>query len=264
MPGGQVVFVGIVRDITERKQLDTLRSEFVSTVNHELRTPLTSIQAALRILQRMLQRKVGPKEERLLDISLEGTQRLALLVNDILDVEKIAAGKMEFYPKTCEMVALVTDIIVRHQSLAKKYHVTFRLDTTMPTEYCRVDPSRFNQALVNLLSNAAKFSPEGEPVGIEIAEQAHRHIRISVSDNGPGIPASVRNKIFQRFAQADSSATRSTGGSGLGLNITKTIIESLDDEISFESIEGQGATFTIVLPTCTTAEKTGDTKWQAA
>lgn len=262
--GGQIMFVGIVRDITERKQMDTLKSEFVSTVNHELRTPLTSIQASLGILQRMLQGKVGPKEERLLDISLEGTKRLGLLVNDILDVEKIAAGKMEFYPETCEMVALVTDVVERHQSLAEKYRVVFRLDTQIPNAHCRVDPSRFNQALVNLLSNAAKFSPEGEPVGIELAEQADSRIRISVSDNGPGIPASFRNKIFQRFAQADSSATRSTGGSGLGLNITKTIIESLDGEISFESVEGQGTTFTIVLPTCANAEKTGDTKWQAA
>tara|TARA_R110000803_G_scaffold131463_1_gene198751 strand:- start:1466 stop:3787 length:2322 start_codon:yes stop_codon:yes gene_type:complete len=262
--GGQVVFVGIVRDITERKQMDTLKSEFVSTVNHELRTPLTSIQAALGILQRMLQGKVGPKEERLLNISLEGTQRLGLLVNDILDVEKIAAGKMEFYPETCEIVALVTDIVERHQSLAEKYHVAFRLDAKIPKEFCRVDPSRFNQALVNLLSNAAKFSPEGESVGIEIAEHEDHRIRISVSDCGPGIPASFRNKIFQRFAQADSSATRSTGGSGLGLNITKTIIETLDGEISFESVEGQGTTFSIVLPTCANAEKTGDTKWQAA
>ncbi len=262
--GGQIMFVGIVRDITERKQMDTIKSEFVSTVNHELRTPLTSIQAALGILQKMLQGKVGPKEERLLDISLEGTQRLGLLVNDILDVEKIAAGKMEFYPETCEMVGLVTDIVERHQSLAEKYRVIFRLDTQIPNAHCRVDPSRFNQALVNLLSNAAKFSPEGEPVGIEIAEQADNRIRISVSDTGPGIPAAFRNKIFQRFAQADSSATRSTGGSGLGLNITKTIIETLDGEISFESVEGQGTTFTIVLPTCANAEKTGDTKWQAA
>ena len=101
-------------------------------------------------------------------------------------------------------------------------------------------------------------------MGIEIAEQADSRIRISVSDTGPGIPAGFRNKIFQRFAQADSSATRSTGGSGLGLNITKTIIESLDGEISFETVEGQGTTFTIVLPTCADTEKTGDTKWQAA
>lgn len=262
--GGQIVFVGIVRDITERKQMDTLKSEFVSTVNHELRTPLTSIQAALGILQSMLQGKVGPKEERLLNISLEGSQRLGLLVNDILDVEKIAAGKMEFHPKTCEMVALVNDIVERHQSLAEKYRVVFSLDTQVPNAHCRVDPSRFNQALVNLLSNAAKFSPEGETVRIEIAGQSDTHIRVSVSDSGPGIPASFRNKIFQRFAQADSSATRSTGGSGLGLNITKTIIEMLDGEISFESVEGQGATFVIVLPTCANTETTGDTKWQAA
>jgi PAS domain S-box-containing protein len=253
--GGQVMFIGIVRDITERKQMETLKSEFVSTVNHELRTPLTSIQASLGILQKLLRGKVGPKEERLLDISLLSTERLGRLVNDILDVEKIAAGKMEFYPEVCDMKGLVTDIVERHQSLAEKYGVTFQLKADIPVTYSLVDPSRFNQALVNLLSNAAKFSPDGEAVMIEIMEQANDRIQISVSDKGPGIPASFRDKIFQRFAQADGSATRMAGGSGLGLNITKSIVESLGGEITYDSVEGHGATFRLNFPTCTPSTK---------
>ncbi len=262
--GGQIMFIGIVRDITERKQMETLKNEFVSTVNHELRTPLTSIQASLGILQKMLGGKVGSKEARLLDISLLSTQRLGRLVNDILDVEKIAAGKMEFYPESCDMKALVTDIVERHQSLAEKYDVTFQLKADIPTTYSLVDPSRFNQALVNLLSNAAKFSPDGETVLIEIASHTNDRVQISVSDKGPGIPASFRDKIFQRFAQADGSATRMAGGSGLGLNITKSIVESLGGEISFESVEGHGATFMLSFPICAPSGKQGDDKWQAA
>jgi len=256
--GGQIMFIGIVRDITERKQMETLKSEFVSTVNHELRTPLTSIQASLGILQKRLRGKVGPKEERLLDISPLSTERLGRLVNDILDVEKIAAGKMEFYPEVCDMKGLVTDIVERHQSLAEKYGVTFQLKADTPETYSIVDPSRFNQALVNLLSNAAKFSPKGEAVMIEITEQANDRIQISVSDKGPGIPTSFRDKIFQRFAQADGSATRMAGGSGLGLNITKSIVESLGGEITYDSVEGHGATFRLNFPTCTSSTKQGD------
>jgi PAS domain S-box-containing protein len=262
--GEQRIFVSIVRDITERKQMEILKDEFVSTVNHELRTPLTSIQASLGILQKILNGKVDAKAQRLIDISSQSTQRLGLLVNDILDIEKIAAGKMEFHAETCEMVGLVRDIIERHQSLAEKYNVRFIMKANVSETYCRVDPSRFNQALVNMLSNAAKFSPQGETVEIELEEQDGRQVRVSVSDHGPGIPASFREKIFQRFAQADSSATRAAGGSGLGLAITKSIIEALDGEISFESVEGEGTTFMVVFPTVSPSDQSGKDKCQVA
>lgn len=259
---GAYMFTGIVRDITERKRMEVMQSEFVSTVNHELRTPLTSIRASLGILQRRIAGKVDDKSEHLVDISLQGCERLSRLVNDILDLEKIAAGKMDFHMEYCDIGQLLESIVDRHHSLAEFHQIRFDLISDLQPQYCRVDPSRFNQAIVNLLSNAAKFSPPGKPVRIDFALSGSDQVTIAVSDEGPGIPEAFRSKIFQRFAQADSSATRAKGGSGLGLNITKSIIEAFDGIISFESEEGKGTTFMITLPVCSRPEQEGDAPCQ--
>lgn len=261
---GSYMFTGIVRDITERKRMEVMQTEFVSTVNHELRTPLTSIRASLGILQRRIAGKVDEKSEKLVDLSLRGCERLGHLVNDILDLEKIAAGKMDFYMEDCDIGRLSKAVIDRHHSLAEIHNICFELSIGFDQLYCRLDPSRFNQALVNLMSNAAKFSPAGGVVNIDLKQAANGMVAISVTDPGPGIPASFRDKIFQRFAQADSSATRAKGGSGLGLNITKSIVEAFDGTIDFESVEGEGSTFTITLPICVAPLQTGEAQCQAA
>ena len=262
--GDTHVFTGIVRDITERKQIDVMKNQFVSTVNHELRTPLTSIQASLGILQKKVSAKIDPKEKRLLDISLQSCERLGRLVNDILDLEKIAAGKMDFHVEPCDICWLVESIVERHLSLAETHHVNFDLKIEIEKTYCSIDPARFNQALVNLLSNAAKFSPKGETVTIRVSSLGKDRVSVSVADNGPGIPSSFRDKVFNRFAQADGSATRAAGGSGLGLSITKSIIEAFGGEISFESVEGDGATFFLNVLVCEPAEDNGEKTWRAA
>ncbi|MEH6758233.1 MAG: PAS domain S-box protein [Parasphingorhabdus sp.] len=255
LSGGSYVFTGIVRDITERKQVAVMQNEFVSTVNHELRTPLTSIRASLGILQRRIAGNVDEKSEHLVNISLQGCERLSQLVNDILDLEKIAAGKMDFHAEVCDIGKLTEEVVERHQSLAEIHNIHFDLHVGPKEHYCRVDPSRFNQALVNLLSNAAKFSPVDGSVKIDLATCGADSVVISVTDEGPGVPEAFRKKIFQRFAQADGSATRAKGGSGLGLNITKSIIEAFDGTIDFESEEGEGATFIITLPICAGPEQ---------
>ncbi|WP_343807025.1 ATP-binding protein [Alteraurantiacibacter aestuarii] len=247
---GSYMFTWIIRDITERKRMEVMQTEFVSTVNHELRTPLTSIRASLGILQRRLAGKLDDKSEHLVNISLLGCERLGRLVNDILDLEKIAAGKMDFYLDECNIGPLVRSIVDRHNSLAEINNIEFNLHIGFAEQYCRIDSSRFNQALVNLLSNAAKFSPPGKSVNIDLSMLGDGTVRIAVTDEGPGIPAAFREKIFQRFAQADSSATRTKGGSGLGLNITQSIIQAFNGTIHFESVEGEGATFIITLPVC--------------
>ncbi|WP_169053521.1 PAS domain S-box protein [Alteraurantiacibacter aquimixticola] len=261
---GSYMFTGIVRDITERKRMEVMQGEFVSTVNHELRTPLTSIRASLGILQRRIAGKIDPKSEHLVDISLKGCERLGVLVNDILDLEKIAAGKMDFYMAEYQIGPLVEGILERHQSLAEINDTVFELQNEIDGQYCCLDASRFSQALINLLSNAAKFSPPGKPIIIRIAQSAADRITVSVADQGPGIPEAFRSKIFQRFAQADSSATRSKGGSGLGLNITKSIVEAFDGTIDFESVEGEGTTFFMTLPICAAPEEKGAPQCQAA
>lgn len=244
------LFTGIIRDITERKQMDIMKDEFISTVNHELRTPLTSIQGSLGLLKARAFDKLDKKGRRLLELSYDNCTQLAHLVNDILDIEKIAAGKMEYHMKEAEVTQLVEEIVERHQSYAEKYKVTFDLNIEVEDIFCKLDNYRFNQALANLLSNAAKFSPEKDTVTVTVKKEDRKHIRISVSDNGPGIQKDFYDKIFTKFAQVDSSSTRAKSGTGLGLNIAKTIIEAFGGSVTFDSEEGKGTTFHFVLPIC--------------
>ncbi len=242
------LFTGILRDVTARKQMEVMKDEFVSTVNHELRTPLTSIRGALGLLKVKMAGNLDDKTRRLLDLSYDNCARLAHLVNDILDMEKIAAGKIEYRMETVEISELVDEIVDRHQSYAEMHGVNFRVNKAPEPAFCRLDTSRFNQALVNLLSNASKFSPKGSDVVFDVQWDGLQSVRISVTDSGPGIPEDFIPKIFEKFAQADSSTTRNSGGTGLGLSITKAIIEAFDGTVSFTTKQNVGTTFSIVLP----------------
>lgn len=244
----QRYFTGILRDVTARKEMEVMKNEFVSTVNHELRTPLTTIRGALGLLKATSAHLLDAKSKRLLDLSYDGCGRLAHLVNDILDMEKIEAGKMDYRVERLEMNELVTDIVERHTSYAEQYRVCFVVNTAPEPLYCMVDPSRFNQALVNLLSNAAKFSPPGSDVLFTLEAAGDGTLTVKVTDKGPGIPREFRDKIFGKFAQADSSSTRARGGSGLGLNIARSIIVAFDGDITFTTRMGHGTTFCITLP----------------
>ncbi|MAP93909.1 MAG: hypothetical protein CMK07_03065 [Ponticaulis sp.] len=249
---GKKFFTGIMRDITERKQVDIMKNEFVSTVNHELRTPLTSIFGSLDLLKHVSAGQLDEKGMRLLKLAHDGCGRLSSLVNDILDVEKIAAGKMDFHMETLKLRDLVDDIVMRHDGLAERFNVQFKVEHDINDCLVNVDASRFNQALVNLLSNAAKFSPEGADVTTSTRFLDDGRVRISVEDHGPGIPENFRARIFERFAQADGSSTRqNTAGTGLGLNITQSIIKAFSGEVSFDSVEGEGTTFHFDLPLAT-------------
>lgn len=245
------LFSGIIRDISERKQIEILKDEFISTVNHEIRTPLTAIQGSLGLLKHRTGANLDDKAARLLNLSYENCENLAHLINDILDIEKMVAGKMEYDIEEADLGSVVAQSIEQQFAYAEKYGVKFVLHSNPETIFVRIDRNRFNQALVNLLSNAAKFSPKGARIEIMMSMRDKGHVRISVRDYGPGIPEDFQGKIFEKFAQADSSATRAKGGSGLGLSITKTIIEALDGSVEFETEPGSGTTFTLVLPVCT-------------
>lgn len=240
------LFTAIMRDITERKQIDIMKDEFVSTVNHELRTPLTSIQGGLGLLRFKGAKMLDKQCQRLLEICYNNCGRLSHLVNDMLDMEKITAGKMEYAIETVDICILTREIIERHQNYADRYHVHFVIEQKIEKAFCDVDSSRYNQALVNLISNAAKFSPKGDTVTITI-DIHNDQVRIAVKDNGPGIPNNFRNRIFQKFAQAKTTV-HTTKGSGLGLYITRSIIEAFSGNVSFESEEGKGSTFYFTLP----------------
>ncbi|POF32289.1 CHASE domain-containing protein [Roseibium marinum] len=247
--------IGTLQDVSERKKLDRMKDEFISTVSHELRTPLTSIQGSLGLLMAKAGANVDEKSQKLLQLSYDNCQRLSRLVNDILDIEKIAAGKMEYRLETVEICRLVSDVVERQQSFAEKYGVEFEQQFDVPEVHVKLDQDRFNQALVNLLSNAAKFSDEGDKVEIRVSLNSAGEASISVRDHGQGIPEAFRSKVFEKFAQADGSETRMKGGSGLGLNITKKIIEAFNGTVEFESEEGVGSIFTFTLPVCLPDEK---------
>lgn len=244
---GQSLFVGIVRDITERKRVDLMKTEFVSTVSHELRTPLTSISGALGLVCGGVLGPVTEQATSMLDIAYKNSQRLTHLINDLLDMEKMVAGKMNFDLQTQALMPLLAQSIESTRNYAQQYQVTLALQAPVDGVQVRVDGSRLQQVLSNFLSNAAKFSPRGGQVDIRV-HMRDGVVRVTVIDHGPGIPAEFKGRIFQKFSQADSSDTRTKGGTGLGLAISKELIERMDGQVGFESEKGQGARFYFELP----------------
>lgn len=241
------LFVAIVRDVTERKKLDRLKNEFVSTVSHELRTPLTSIRGSLGLILGGVAGELAPQAKSLIDIAHKNSERLVRLINDILDVEKIESGKMQFEMKRQELMPIILQALEANRAYGEQFGVKFEIKTSLEQTEVNVDTDRMIQVMSNLLSNAAKFSPPDERVEIAVSHD-NGFVRVSVTDRGTGIPDAFRDKIFQKFSQADSSDTRAKGGTGLGLSISKVIIERMGGEIGFESRAGAGTTFYFKLP----------------
>jgi PAS domain S-box-containing protein len=240
-------FISQLQDVTRQKQADRIKSEFISVVSHELRTPLTSIRGSLGLVANKIAGELPDKANRLIQIAYENSERLILLINDILDIDKIASGKMRFDLQEENLVTVLQKSIDSNQSYADKFGVSIKLVTNHDHVNVRIDEARLMQVLSNLLSNASKFSPENDVITVSLSisdEMAH----IIVKDNGPGIPESFKSKIFERFSQADSSLTRSKGGTGLGLHISREIIDHMNGKIGFNEDAAQGAEFWIQLP----------------
>ncbi|GAB4210976.1 MAG: PAS domain S-box protein [Synechococcales cyanobacterium] len=237
------------RDVTEAKKIERLKNEFVSMVSHELRTPLTSIRGALGLIRGGVGGALPEQVRSLLDIADKNSERLVLLINDILDIDKIESGQMTFDLQPTELAPIVVQTIAANQTYADQYQVHFALNipTTPEPIHVRVDHNRLTQVITNLLSNAAKFSPPQGTVTVRLLPSPDT-IRLEVIDHGPGIPEEFRSRIFQKFAQADSSATRKKGGTGLGLSICKSIMERMGGQIGFTSVPNVETTFFLELP----------------
>jgi PAS domain S-box-containing protein len=243
----RLMFTAIIRDTSERKVMEQMKNEFVSTVSHELRTPLTSIHGALGLLLGKVADTIPPKMKMLLDTAYRNSERLSLLINDILDLEKIESGKLDFEFHLVDIVKLTQQAITANEGYADKHHVKLQLLASPDNALVFGDDHRLLQVFANLMSNAIKYSPTNGTVEIRIQPQ-ETSWRIDVRDHGRGIPLAFKSQIFQRFAQADSSDTREKGGTGLGLSISKAIVERHQGVIGYESEEGQGTEFYFTLP----------------
>lgn len=247
--------LGTYQDITSRKNAESelisarneavnankAKSQFLSVISHELRTPLTSIKGALALLSNDLVKDVDDISS-MLRIAYENSERLNILVNDILDFEKMASGNMKFKKETLSVKNLVEESVQLNQGYARHFNVNVDFADEGVDGTIAGDRERLLQVLSNLISNAVKHSPENETVSVSI-QHVGGNIRVSVADSGDGIPHDFHARVFDEFSQADASDTRSKSGTGLGLAIARNVVEQHGGVIGFDSIPGQGATF---------------------
>ena len=248
-PATQRVLSVIVqgRDITQQLEVERMKQEFTSTLSHELRTPLTSILGSLQLINSGAFGDLDKDIAELAQVAERNGQRLLDLINDILDIEKIESGKLTLFAEPLPLDMQLREAVKLNQAFAERFSVKLVLSPDLPKVVVNGDVKRILQVMTNLISNAAKFSPAGETVSIEMHDLGN-DVRVAVNDRGSGIPENFRNRIFARFAQADSTDTRQKGGTGLGLAICKRLIELMGGHIGFTDREGGGTMFFFELP----------------
>ncbi len=248
VPNTTIRYTAYVRDISERRAHERMRSEFLSTVSHELRTPVTAIVGALGLVLDDAFREKTPTKD-LVDvvaIAHRNGHRLSSLINDLLDLQKINAGKMRYHLESLDVGTLLTQISEEMAPNATRAGVRLVHESGASAQVVRVDRGRLVQAVVNLVANAIKYSPKEGEVRLGSTSDGHDVI-ISVQDHGPGIPEVFHDRIFDAFTQADASDTRAYAGTGLGLTISQKIITAMRGRIWFET-SASGTTFFIALP----------------
>jgi two-component system, NtrC family, sensor histidine kinase KinB len=240
IPGAVV----LLRDITRLRELDLLKSKFVMTASHELRTPLTSLNMAVNLLRETAAAKLSDQERALLEACHEDVQRLRALVNDLLDLSRIEAGKLElaFEPVQPRLLCDQALSVIRSQADAKGIQMTAGLPDDLPA--VTADPHKIVWVLVNLLANAVRYTRAGGHISLR-GERVGDQVHLAVTDDGEGIPFDLQPRIFDKFVQGKSS---DGGGSGLGLAISKEIVKAHRGVIWVDSTPGQGSTFTFSLP----------------
>jgi PAS domain S-box-containing protein len=245
--GAAVATLGIYRDITDRRRLERLRHDFLSTVSHELRTPLTSIMGAVGLLRGGGLKAHPQRAEEMLAVAERNGDRLLRLINDLLDLQRLESGELRFEPAQVLLGAVLEEAVQGIQGYADLCGVHVRTTTSAAMRPLVTDRHRLAQVLYNLLSNAIKFSAAGDEV-VLAARELGDEVELMVRDRGPGIPEEFKDRLFEKFAQAESSPARQRSGSGLGLSISKRLVEGLGGSIALQSTPGVGTTVTIRLP----------------
>ena len=248
--------------VNEMRELDRIKSQFLANMSHELRTPLNSIIGFSRVILKGIDGPVNDQQHQDLSAIYSSGQHLLNLINDVLDLSKIEAGKMELAIEEVNIADTINSVMSTAIGLVKDKPVRLEkeLEPSLPT--VRADAMRIRQVLLNLMANAAKFTEEGViliSAGLNIASTGEQEIIVSVKDTGPGISAEDQNKLFQAFSQVDSSPTRKSGGTGLGLSICHRLIELHGGRIGVHSAVGEGSTFYFTIPTYHQATQTDET-----
>ena len=238
---------GTNADIAARKAVERMKDQFMDTVSHELRTPLTAIVGSLALVREGETGELPEQAREFVGMAYENAERLATLVNDIRDLQRLEAGRLDFSIGAVEVAPFLGRALALNAAYADRYKVRLALEPMPPDLRVAADDDRLMQVVTNLLSNAAKFSPPGAEVRVA-ARVAGSQVRISVADRGRGIPPEFRARVFTRFAQAEASDSRQRGGTGLGLAIVKSLVERMAGRVEFESELGVGTTFTVSLP----------------
>lgn len=243
--GSISAFSVVAKDITEHANIESAKNEFISIVSHELRTPLTSIQGSLGLL--LNEQMNTHKSKELLNIAYKNSERLNTIINDILDIQKLHMGKFEIHITSLSILEVVRESITLSNTLAEKANVTIIETGTFKDVKVLADYKRILKVMLHLLSNALKFSKTNDLIYVSMQEN-QRDVRIFIKDQGPGIPEEFWPHVFEKFEQADRSDARITSGTGLGLNISKTIIEHCGGKIGFITEKDKGTTFYFDLP----------------
>ena len=238
-----------------RDELDRLKDDFVLTASHELRSPLTSVQGFAELL--MLERdSLTPKQAETVEVILDNCRHLVRLLNDLLDLARSDAGRLAIRPQPTEVAPLIEDVVRTMRAQTEAASQSLGEDVQPGLPQINVEPARIRQILVNLITNAHEYSPEGASIEVS-ARAVGAEVEISVSDNGPGIPADQVERIFERFTRGDAGLTQRVGGTGLGLAISKSLVEAHGGSIAVESTPGIGSIFRIRLPIATAASGDG-------
>lgn len=245
--GSPNYFVAHVQDITARREVERMKSEFIAIVSHELRAPLTSIRGTLDMIATSLHGELLQKVGGMIQIAHNHCERLVAMINDVLDIDKINTGQMRFDCKDENLAVVIRQAEDANSAFALKFGSTIHCGPMDKVVQCHVDAKRLAQVLGNFISNAAKFSPKGSQIDITLST-LEGYARISVADRGMGIPAEFRNRVFGKFSQLDATAANPRSGSGLGLHVSKQIVEHMRGRIGFNTEVGRGSVFWVEFP----------------
>lgn len=232
----------------DMQRVERMKNEFLATVHHELRTPLTSIVGSLSLLSAQVAGTLPDKARLLVDMAHRNAQRLSRLIDDVLDIAKLEEERIVLHPAPHPLSRMLTEAVHATQAMAERQGVT--LELRLPADgLIRVDADRFVQVMSNLLSNAIKHSGPGDAVSVR-SQWQDGNWTIGVTDQGPGVPSEFMSRLFEKFAQADGSDRRARGGTGLGLYISRLLVQRMGGEIGVDSTPGMGATFHVRFAAC--------------